>query len=184
MDREKRWIKQIQNNACESAANELVSKYYKEMYAFSYKQTLDQDLSFDLTQEIFISALQSIHTYDQKKALFRTWLYRLASNKIVDYYRSKSFRYTQMARQIDDYEIMDEFDMVISLEYKEDVEKVIAIVNQLESSAQQIIRLKLFGEYTLKEIAMMESIPLSTVKTRYYSSLKRIRTEMEERNGE
>lgn len=145
---------------------------------------MDHDLSLDLTQEIFISALQSIHTYDRKKASFRTWLYRLASNKIVDYFRSKSYRYTQMARQIDDYEIMDEVDMVISLEYKEEIEKVTAIVNQLESSSQQIIRLKLFGEYTLKEIATMESIPLSTVKTRYYSSLKRIRTEMEERNGE
>lgn len=184
MDREKRWITQIQKNASESASNELVSKYYKEIYAFSYKQTLDQDLSLDLTQEIFIIALQSIHTYDMKKASFRTWLYRLASNKIVDYYRSKSYRYTQMARQIDDYEIMDEVDMVISLEYKEEVEKVTAIVNQLESSSQQIIRLKLFGEYTFKEIATMESIPLSTVKTKYYSSLKRIRTEMEERNDE
>lgn len=184
MDLEKRWIKQIQKNASESAANELVSKYYKEIYAFCYKQTMDDDLSLDLTQEIFISALQSMHTYDRKKASFRTWLYKLASNKIVDYYRSKSYRYTQTARQIDDYEIMDKVDMVISLEYKEEVEKVTAIVNQLESSSQQIIRLKLFGEYTLKEIATMESIPLSTVKTRYYSSLKKIRAEMEERNGE
>lgn len=184
MDREKRWISQIQKNASESAANKLVSKYYKEIYAFSYKQTIENDLSLDLTQEIFISALQSIHTYDKKKASFRTWLYRLASNKIVDYYRSKSYRYTQIARQIDDYEIIDKEDMVITLEYKEDIERVTSIVNELESSSQLIIRLKLFGEYTLEEIAAMESIPLSTVKTRYYSSLKRIRTEMEERKSE
>lgn len=180
MDKEKRWIKQIQTNASESAANALVSKYYREIYAFSYKQTLNQDLSMDLTQEIFISALQSVQTYDRKKASFRTWLYRLASNKIVDYYRSKSYRYTQMARQIDNYDFIDEVDMVISLEYKEEIETVTAIINKLESSSQQIIRLKLFGDYTLKEIAEMESLPLSTVKTRYYTALKIIRKEMEE----
>ena len=89
------WIKKIKRNASESAANELVSKYYKEMYAFIYKQTLDAELSLDLTQEIFISALQSITNYDSKKASFRTWLYKLASNRLVDYYRSKSYRYAQ-----------------------------------------------------------------------------------------
>ncbi|MDW0112713.1 RNA polymerase sigma factor [Sporosarcina saromensis] len=179
MDKEQRWIKQIQTNASESAANALVSKYYKEIYAFCFKQTLNQDLSLDLTQEIFISTLQSIHTYDKKRASFRTWLYRLAANKIVDYYRSKTYRYTQFSQPIEDREIVDEHDLVLSLEYKEDVEQVNAIVNNLESSSQQIMRLKLFGDYTLKEIAEMESIPVSTVKTRYYAALRKIRKEME-----
>ena len=95
MENDQRWIKQIQKNASESAANNLVSKYYKEMYAFHYKQTLDPDLSLDVTQELFITVLQSIHAYDPKKASFRTWLYRIASNRIVDYFRSKHYRYAQ-----------------------------------------------------------------------------------------
>jgi RNA polymerase sigma-70 factor (ECF subfamily) len=44
------------------------------------------------------------------------------------------------------------------------------------------MRLKLFGEYTLKEIAASEAIPLSTVKTRYYAALKWIRKK-EDRHG-
>ena len=67
--------------------NELVSKYYKEMYAFIYKQTLNTELSLDLTQELFISVLKSIHNYDSKKAAFRTWLYKLASNRIEKEWR-------------------------------------------------------------------------------------------------
>ena len=79
MENEKRWIKRIKGNGSETAANELVSKYYKEMYAFIYKQTLNTELSLDLTQELFISILKSIQNYDSKKASFRTWLYKLAS---------------------------------------------------------------------------------------------------------
>ena len=48
MDNEKRWIKKIKKNASDAAANELVSKYYKEIYAYMYKQTLDAELSLDL----------------------------------------------------------------------------------------------------------------------------------------
>ncbi|MCM3743228.1 sigma-70 family RNA polymerase sigma factor [Sporosarcina luteola] len=181
MENDLRWIRQIKRDASESAANELVSKYYKEMFTFHYKQTLDRDLSLDLTQELFIGVLQSIHAYDRKKASFRTWLYRLASNRIVDYFRSKHYRYSQFTQTIEDIhqEFEDEYNLEIELEYKEQFDLVNSLVNRLDAHSQQIIRLKLFGEYTLKEIASIEAIPLSTVKTRYYAAVKWIRKEME-----
>src|SRR5699024_970877 len=131
MRNEKQWIKQIKKNGNESAANTLISSYYKEMYAFVYKQTLDPELSLDLTQEIFISVMKSMSKYDSKKASFRTWVYKLASNRLVDYYRSKSFTYTKIEQSIEDYEFADHYDMTVSLEYKEDYEKINAIVNEL-----------------------------------------------------
>ncbi len=72
--------------------------------------------------------------------------------------------------------------MEIFLEYKEDVERVTFLINQLNAKSQQILRLKLFGDYTLQEIASIEMIPLSTVKTRYYAALRWIREEMKEEN--
>ncbi|GKV67064.1 MULTISPECIES: RNA polymerase sigma factor [unclassified Sporosarcina] len=179
MDQEKKWIKQLQKNIKASAANDLVAKYYKEIYAFSYKQTLDVELSLDLTQDIFMGALQSIHQYNDKKASFRTWLYKIASNRLVDYYRSKSYRYAQLAQPMEDDLFEDEYDMTLSLEYKEDYARAAAYINKLDARSQQVVRLKLFGEYTLQEIAEIEDLPLSTVKTRYYSALRWIRSKME-----
>ncbi|MFJ7935943.1 RNA polymerase sigma factor [Sporosarcina sp. NPDC096371] len=179
MENDKRWIRQIKNNGSKEAANNLVAKYYKEMYAFMYKQTLNQELSLDLTQEIFISVLKSIQSYDSKKASFRTWLYKLASNRLVDYFRSKSYKDTQLVQPIEDYDFEDEHDMTISLEYKDDIERATALINELDASSQQIVRLKLFGDYTFQEIAEIETIPQSTVKTKYYAALKKIRKGME-----
>ena len=82
------------------------------------------ELSLDLTQEIFISVLKSIQNYDSKKASFRTWLYKLASNRLVDYYRSKSYKICTIVQSIEDYDFEDDYDMTVSLEYKEDFEKV------------------------------------------------------------
>jgi RNA polymerase sigma-70 factor (ECF subfamily) len=184
MTEEQRWIRKIKKNASREAANGLVAKYYREMFAFVYKQTLDSDLSLDLTQEIFISMLQSIARYDERKSSFRTWLYKLASNRVVDYYRSKSYHYRKLTEPIEgrDFAALD--DMVISFEYKEEVRHVVSIVNRLETGTQQVVRLKLFGEYTLKEISDMLEMPLSTVKTRYYAALRAIRAEMEVQGDE
>lgn len=65
------------------AAGELIGKYYDEIYAYTYRQTLEKQLAMDLTQEIFISVLQSIGDYKTKKSSFRTWLYRIASRRVA-----------------------------------------------------------------------------------------------------
>ncbi|MBP3950961.1 RNA polymerase sigma factor [Bacillus suaedae] len=178
MDKEKRWIRKIQKKADKQAANDLICKYYKEMYGFVYKQTLDEQLSLDITQEIFVNVLKSIVNYDAKKASFRTWLYKVASNRLVDYYRSRSYKDERMVESIDEFEIEDESDFTLSFEYKEEVEQLTDLVNQLDAASQHIMRLKLFGEYTFLEIAQIEGIPESTVKTKYYVALKQIRNEM------
>ncbi|WP_042143787.1 RNA polymerase sigma factor [Paucisalibacillus sp. EB02] len=178
MDLEKKWIREIKRNASSDAANQLISKYYKEIYGFVYKQTTDTELSLDLTQEIFISVLRSIRHFEGRNATFRTWLYQIASNRVVDFYRSKQYKMRRLSETIEEIKLSDQEDMMLSLEYKEDIEKITSIINTLEASYQKVIRLKLFGDYRFNEIAEMEQIPLSTVKTRYYASLKLIKKEM------
>ena len=63
MDLESRWIRRVQQSAHEESANLLVKKYYKEIFAFVYKQVLDEQLALDLTQEIFIRVLQAIPNF-------------------------------------------------------------------------------------------------------------------------
>ena len=49
------------------AANTLISYYYKEIYAYVYRQTGNEELAKDLTQDIFIQILQKIAMFDHKK---------------------------------------------------------------------------------------------------------------------
>ena len=79
-----RLIREIKKKNDRNSANELVSRYYDEIYIYAYKQLQEKELAMDMTQDIFIAVLNGLHSYDEKKASFRTWLYRLASNKITD----------------------------------------------------------------------------------------------------
>ena len=78
-----RLIRKIKKKNDRNSANELVSRYYDEIYIYVYKQLQEKELAMDMTQDIFIAVLKGLHSYDEKKASFRTWLYRLASNKIM-----------------------------------------------------------------------------------------------------
>lgn len=84
MQEELKWIKHIQKRHSRKDAERLIQKYYDEIYIYVYRQTGNKEDSLDLTQEIFIAVLRSISNYQSDKASFRTWLYRIATNKIID----------------------------------------------------------------------------------------------------
>ncbi|MGP4039878.1 RNA polymerase sigma factor [Gracilibacillus sp. D59] len=86
MTEELKWIKAIKKKSSEQAANQLIHKYYNEIFGFVYKQTLDQELTKDITQDIFISMLRTIQGFDGR-ASFLTWLYKVANSRLIDYYR-------------------------------------------------------------------------------------------------
>lgn len=84
MEQESKWIRDIQRGGSRQAVENLVERYYDEIYVFVYRQTGHKEDAMDLTQSIFLAMLRALSTYDPKKAAFRTWLYRIAANKVID----------------------------------------------------------------------------------------------------
>ena len=64
--------------------DDIYIKYYKSVYNFLYKLTYDVELSEELTQETFYTAIKKINTLKNKESI-RTWLYQIAKNKWKDY---------------------------------------------------------------------------------------------------
>ncbi|WP_353886754.1 sigma factor-like helix-turn-helix DNA-binding protein [uncultured Clostridium sp.] len=58
------------------------------------------------------------------------------------------------------------------------------IINTLNTSIQQILRLKIFGGMTFLEIASLIDMSESTVKTKYYSSIRKIKKILEVKKNE
>lgn len=98
---------------------------------------------------------------------------------MVDYYRSKYYKYDRISDSIEELEVIEDYDFTVELEYKEDVEKITALINELDTNSQQIVRLKLFTENTFSEIAKLLDLPESSVKTKYYATIKKLKLKME-----
>lgn len=179
MNEEMQLIRKIQKTGNRDAANILICNYYDEIYRYVYKQTSDKHTSMDLTQNIFISMLQSISNYDGKQAAFRTWLYRIATNKTIDYLRSCTAERKRIL-DIEDIDVPDEAEFTRQIEIKDLLSRLQNYINSLEMELQQIFRLKFFGEYTFTQIAALLSLPESTVKSKYYRLLKTLREEFKD----
>lgn len=173
--RERYLIKKVKNKGDKEAANKLISIYYKPIYVYVFKQINDKEISMDLTQEIFISMLKSIDGYEEKKASFKTWIYKIASNKIIDYYRSKYYKYSTVVVELEDDSTVNLHNVENEFLIKEDAKEIIEIINRFEGDIQQILRLKIFADMKFREIGEVLDINESTVKTKYYSSIRKIK---------
>ena len=84
MEQEQKWIRAIQRRNSQDAAEQLIQSYYDEIYRFVCRQTGSKEDDMDLTQSIFIAVLRALPGYRAERASFRTWLYRIAANKVID----------------------------------------------------------------------------------------------------
>jgi RNA polymerase sigma-70 factor (ECF subfamily) len=180
---EQRLIKQIQRNGNRVAADSLIRLYYDEIFRFVRRQTASEDTAQELTQDIFISMLRTIAHFDPEKAGFRTWLYRIAANKTVDYFRSRAARGVEIPLT-DVAEPADDSDLARQIENSELAERVFAYLAGLPADTQRIFRLHIFGGYTFKELAASLQIPESTVKTTYYRLINALRKEFSDYDGQ
>ena len=186
---EQKLIKRIKKKQDKEAANTLISYYYKEIYAYVYRQTGNEELAKDLTQDIFIQILQKIAMFDPKKASFRTRMYRIASNKICDHYRSKTHRLSLKQEQIDMTDENLEFhsgnlksairDLSELIIHKELIEEIMEIVSLYKQEWQEIFYMKCFEERTFQEISQRLNISENTVKSRFYKMIRQIKSEVD-----
>ncbi|GAA0433354.1 ECF family RNA polymerase sigma factor SbrI [Lentibacillus halophilus] len=183
MAQETKWIKAIKKKADEQAANKLIQTYYNEIFGFVYKQTLDQELTKDITQEIFISMLRTIQGFDGR-ASFRTWLYKIANSRLIDHYRSKYYKQNKNTESIDEKAVPGTAEFTLDVETKDDVERVLEVLSQFDRELQQIVRLKAYAEYTFPEIAVSLALPESTVKTKCYATIRKLKKLLKENEDE
>jgi len=152
-------------------ANALVSRYYDEIYVFSYRQLGNKDDAMDMTQDIFMSVLETLHGYDRRKSSFRTWLYRVATNKIID--RRRKSRCANIP--LDEIELPIDFEK--HLEQSVFLSEILDKVAEYDVETQKIFRLHIYAGYGFPEIAAILNKPESSVKSRYYRLIKVLKEE-------
>ncbi|MBU2513413.1 RNA polymerase sigma factor [bacterium] len=63
---------------------QLIKRHQAWIFNIAFKMTSDVNDAEDVTQEILIKILTKLSSYDPEKSAFRTWLYRITANHIIN----------------------------------------------------------------------------------------------------
>ena len=175
---DKKMIDDILGRNDREAAERLVGKYYKYIYKEIYRRTSDEELAMDLTQETFITILKNLYQFDESKSAFKTWITRIASNKVIDFSRSRQFHERSATETIDDYDREDGHNVETEVCNKLAAARVKERLGYEREEDKQIFILKAEQGYIFEEIAGILGIKAMIAKNRYYSVIKRMRKEL------
>jgi RNA polymerase sigma-70 factor (ECF subfamily) len=130
-------------------------------------------LADDLTQETFTRVIVAAQA-GRLPERARPWIYQIATNLCKDLWKKSSYRNEQSTDQEALSRHQDRETITSILERQWEREAVVSAVQSLSEDHRHIVILRFYHELKLEEIAEIVGIPLSTLKSRLYQSLKKL----------
>ncbi|PIQ76998.1 hypothetical protein COV82_06750 [Candidatus Peregrinibacteria bacterium CG11_big_fil_rev_8_21_14_0_20_46_8] len=158
----------------DGAFSELYDYYMPKIYGYIHKRVGDKDAAEDLTSQTFLKMVQHLPRFDTEGAggrgvYFKSWLYRIATNTVIDYYRRN--RPTEEIKE--EMPLKDDApnpgEQAASNEQRE---RVLATLSRMPEKYSKILHLKFFGDLSNEEIAAALGITPNNAGVLIYRALK------------
>jgi len=161
-------IKKGDSNAFEV----LIKTYERKLFGYIIKMVKIREDAEDIFQETAIKVWRGITNYDEKQK-FSSWLFTIAHNGIIDYFRKNKIRFNSTDEMVlRDNNQLSQQNILEKNEEKEIVQK---IVQSLPGKQREVFLLRLNGMMTFKEISELMDEPLNTVLSHMNYAVKKIR---------
>jgi len=156
----------------QEAFAQLYEENFDKIYRYIVLKIGNKAEAEDMTQQVFLKALQSISSFKWKGVAFSAWLFRIAHNQVVDYLRKKTKRVTA---PLDDSLPSSERSPEMVTEGKLDIEQLIIATRQLTAAQREVISLRFAGELPIAQVARVMGKSEGAVKALQHSAILALR---------
>tara|TARA_B110000438_G_scaffold218790_1_gene211683 strand:- start:168 stop:704 length:537 start_codon:yes stop_codon:yes gene_type:complete len=150
----------------------LYDKYYERIFIYIVKKTQNEEVTGDLTSQVFLKAILNILKYEDRGYPFSSWLYMIATNEVNLHYRKNKKINEVEIQERDVIHLLDD----IKLENTIDLQnKLVLAMNSLKEKDMQLIDLRYFENLSFKEIGDILQISHGAAKIKLYRSLDKLK---------
>jgi len=162
------------------AYEQLVNLFQEGIFRMVYYRTHSTMDAEDITQDVFIQAFKHLSRLKGAEK-FKSWLYSIAVNKVLDFHRKKRFRnlFGSLSDKESDEQTYpetadnpDAMDKLIKLDFWKQVK---LLLDRLPPMEREVFTLRFMDHLSIKEISLVLKKGESTVKTHLYRSLQKFR---------
>ena len=152
-------------------------QYLDKIYNYLFYRTgYNKALAEDLCSAVFLKALENFTTFDEEKSTFQSWIYTIAHNHLVDFYRAK-----KQEVQLEEIEnvLGEEPDFTSQLSQKAEIQKVLSMIKVLPENYKEILTLKSVQELSNTEIAQITGKSAVTIRVTLHRALNALKAKLE-----
>jgi RNA polymerase sigma-70 factor (ECF subfamily) len=162
------------------AFTRLADSYHERIFRMVCFRTRSRSDAEDISQEVFLQAFRSIHRLKDPDR-FEGWLYRIAMNRITDFYRKRKFR-SLFSPLLDadgeggwDEAAPEDRGTEAQVLKSEFWKQVRTLLEQLPRMEKEVFMLRFFDDLGIREISETLGKSESTVKTHLYRGLEKFK---------
>lgn len=151
----------------------LYNKYFHKIYTYIHSRTRDKNVTDELTSDTFYKAFVHLNQFKHQGFPFSSWLYKIASNELMMYYRKhkKSIHHIDIQTAVLEELLEDK----IGHSNEDKLNRLSDILSELSFEQIQLIQWRFFEEKSFKEIGMFLSITEANAKVKTYRIIERIK---------
>lgn len=153
------------------AFGRLYEMFFDRIYRYIYYRTLHRETAEDLSSKTFLKALDKLATFNPQKGMFGSWLYRIASNCLVDHFRKSG----KVEYHSGIWDIQSEEDHVIDVHNKLYWEKLKPVLNELPAEKRDLIIMRIWDDLSFREIAELTGKSEAACKMSFGRTLKMLK---------
>jgi RNA polymerase sigma-70 factor (ECF subfamily) len=158
----------------ERALGELYDRYEARIYSYIYRRTGNESLAEDLTAQVFLKMLEAIRSDKGWHSSFSGWLYRIAHNAVIDYYRQRD-RQQQVSLEDTLTTTASDHNPVIMAEASLDSQRLRMAIGRLTEEQSEVITLRFLEGYSISEVAEMLDKTEGSIKALQYRAVTTLR---------
>lgn len=154
------------------AFTELLHLYWNDVYRLLASKTTNDYDTEDLSIRTFSKAFDKLHLYNDSYT-FKNWLLTIANNLFIDHYRAHQ---NNPEVEISKEKVLKIPDVSLSVEdrfiQEQHLSALLHYLKQLKPHYREVIQLRYFQEYSIKEIADEINEPINNVKVKLLRAKK------------
>lgn len=147
-----------------------VQSNQERFYRLAYSYVKNQQTSLDVIQNAIYNGLRSINSL-KDPSYMKTWFYRILVNASLD-----EIRKNKRILSTDPFEMPE--NIVQESITRDEIMDLYQALEGLNPDMKTIVILRYFEDMKLQEIASILDLNISTVKTRLYSALEKLKLQL------
>ncbi len=156
----------------------LYEQYYDSIFRYVSFRTGSVSDAEDITAEVFVRMIESIHRFKWQGHPFSSWLFRIAHNLVVDFYRKRGRRQTVSLDSVSPVMEAAAFDADAHLDIELTMEEVRGAMEGLTELQREVITLRFGAGLSVAETASAVGRKVNAVKALQHAGLKKLRREL------
>lgn len=168
----------------------LVDRHSRKLFRLAYRLTGNEEDAEDIVQETFLRAYRSLNQFDER-AVFTSWLYRIATNHAFDILRMKKSRAAQSLSGSDsedqpaETQVSSHSPTPDRLAFSGQVQqRIAAAMDQLTPQERTAFTLRHFEGHTIEEISATLKVGANATKHAIFRAVQKMRRELQPLEGE